>query len=293
VSALAVALVAAYGAHLFYTGLVFRWRGVGPGPTTGAVRPRTLHRRLTDGAEWLSPELVAVSGAVAVVGALLAWAVFGGILPPLVAAVATGTTPALGRRAAVARRRAVAAESWPRLIEEVRIRATTAGRSVPQALFDVGMSGPRELRPAFDEARREWLLSTDFDRTLAVLRRRLADPTADVVCETLLVAHQVGGTDVGRTLAALVDDRTADLQGRKDAASRQAGARFARGFTLVVPIAMALIGMGMGTGRAAYGTPTGQVLVAFGLAVMVGCWVWAGRVMRLPAERRVFADGAG
>jgi tight adherence protein B len=291
-SALALGLVAAYGVHLLYTGLAFRWRGVGPGPAAGALRPDVVARRLVGRTDWLSPEVASVSGAVAVVGAVLAWAIFGGVLPPLVAGVASGAAPIVGRRAAVARRRAVAAEAWPRLIEEVRIRATSAGRSVPQALFDVGMSGPRELRPAFDEARREWLLSTDFDRTLTVLRRRLADPTADIVCETLLVAHQVGGTDVGRTLAALVDDRTDDLQGRKDAASRQAGARFARAFTLVVPVAMALIGMGMGTGRAAYGTPTGQVLVAFGILVMVGCWVWAGRIMRLPAERRVFASSA-
>jgi tight adherence protein B len=83
-----------------------------------------------------------------------------------------------------------------------------------------------------------------------------------------------------------------DLQGRKDAQSRQAGARFARSFTVVVPLGMAMVGLSIGQGRAAYGTPTGQGLVVVGLLVMVVCWIWAGRIMRLPEERRVFGSSA-
>jgi len=32
----------------------------------------------------------------------------------------------------------------------------------------------------------------------------------------------------------------------------------------------------------------GQVAVAFGLFVVAACWLWAGRLMRLPEEQRVF-----
>jgi tight adherence protein B len=134
-----------------------------------------------------------------------------------------------------------------------------------------------ELRPAFAEAQREWLLSTDLDRALAVLKAGLADATADVVSETLLIAHEMGGSDVDRRLAALVEDRVADLQGRKDAASRQAGARFARAFVLVVPVGMALVGLSIGNGRAAYASTLGQVAVGAGIAMIAGCWAWAGK----------------
>ena len=102
----------------------------------------------------------------------------------------------------------------------------SVGRSVPQALFEVGRGSPEELRPAFEAAHRQWLISTDFERSVAVLKAGLADATADAACETLLVAHEVGGTDVQRRLSALVEDRVADLQGRKDARARQAGVRF-------------------------------------------------------------------
>jgi tight adherence protein B len=176
------------------------------------------------------------------------------------------------------------------MIEEIRIQATSLGRSIPQALFDVGRRGPVELRPAFEAAHREWLVSTDFGRTVAVLKERLADPTADAACETLLIAHELGGTDLDRRLEALADDRRTDTQNRKDARAKQAGTRFARRFVLIVPLGMALAGLTIGTGRSAYQTPLGQAGVLVALGIILACWVWAGRLLRLPEERRVFAE---
>jgi tight adherence protein B len=295
VTGLVLAAVGAYGVHLLYTALVLRWRGVRPGP---AVAPRRSRRR---GRDWLvqagladvgGRQLVGAVVVLLVVGAAAGWSLFGGVLPPAASAAGCATAPVLAARGRRRHRLLQGREAWPRLIEEIRVKATTVGRSVPQALFEVGVRAPAELRPAFELARREWLLSTDFERTVDVLRARLADATADTVCETLLVAHRVGGTDIDRCLAALVDDRIMDLQGRKDAAARQAGARFARSFTLIVPLVMALIGMSIGEGRSAYGSAMGQVLVVVGIGVMAGCWWWAGRIMRLPEDRRVFVGRA-
>src|SRR3546814_9895035 len=117
------------------------------------------------------------------------------------------------------------------------------------------------MRGAFDEAHREWLLSTDFARTIGVLKAALADPTADAACETLLVANEVGGTDLDRRLEVFIDDREQDTQGRKDARSKQAGDRFARRFVLIVPASLALAGKSVRTGRAAYPAPHGSTLV--------------------------------
>jgi tight adherence protein B len=176
------------------------------------------------------------------------------------------------------------------MIEEIRILTGSLGRSIPQALFEVGRRGPDELRPAFAAAQREWLLTTDFERTLRVLKDRLADPTADAACETLLVAHDLGGADLDRRLAALAEDRIQDTQGRKDARAKQAGVRFARRFVLIVPVGMALAGMSVGNGRAAYTAPLGQALVVAAIGLTILCWAWAGRILRLPEEQRVFFE---
>jgi len=221
-------------------------------------------------------------------GTLVGALVFGPGPACVVVGVLSAIAPLGSFRARRARRRAAALDAWPRLIDEVRVLTGSSGRSIPHALFEVGERGPTELRPAFAAAQREWLLSTDLDHSLAVLRERLADPTADAVCETLVVAHQLGGTDLDARLRALADDRSRDLQDRKDAMARQAGARFARRFVLLVPAGMALAGLGIGDGRAAYATSSGQAMVVVAVGLVAACWWWAGRIMALPDDDRVF-----
>jgi tight adherence protein B len=232
-------------------------------------------------------QLALVCATAALVGGAGAWALFGGLLPAVLAGACVAGAPLVSLRARRRARLAAAQDAWPRLIEEVRLQTGALGRSVPQALFDVGQRAPVELRPAFEAARREWLLSTDFARTVALLRRRLADPAADAALEVLLVAHELGGTGLDRRLADLAEDRRLDAALRKDAVARQAGVRFARRFTLLVPLGMAAVGLTIGPGRAAYATAGGQLVAALGIVIVLACWLWAGTLLRLPDPRQV------
>lgn len=292
-----LALLAGYGVFLAYTGLAMGWRGLRPGPHVPGRRRAAAAGRAGAVTGWLAQagladvdprQFAAVVVALFALGFLLVFMLFGATVPAIVGGAFAASLPVASYRARRGRRRAHAAEALPRLIEEIRLQTGSLGRSVPQALFEVGRRGPVDMRDAFEAAEREWLLATDFNRTVGVLKDRLADPSADATLETLLVAHEVGGTDLDRRLAALVDDRTRDLQGRKDARAKQAGVRFARRFVLAVPIGMALAGLSIGSGRDAYRTAIGQAAVIAGIAVVVACWLWSGRLMRLPEEERVF-----
>lgn len=289
---LLLAVVAAYGVHLVWSALALGWTGLAAGP------PRRINRETVNPVRrWLSEagldevgpaEFFGVSGALGLITGVLALAVFGSAVAAVLAATGAAVAPALAYRNRRRDRRERASEAWPRMIEEIRILTASVGRSIPQALFEAGSRAPADLQPAFAAAQREWLMTTDFARTTAALKALLADPTADVTCETLLVAHEAGGADLDRRLEALVEDRIAELQGRHDARAEQAGVRFARKFVLIVPLGMALAGMSVGNGRAAYQEPTGQVVVVVALAMVAACWMWAGRVMRLPVTERVF-----
>jgi len=293
--ALLLAIGAGLGAFWLYTAIAYDWKGVGFGPAVWAGRATP---RLNPDA-WLRQagledvdrrEFAAVVGMLFILGALVAYAVFGRPAPALALGAFSASFPVASYRLRRHTRRQRAQEAWPRMIEEIRVQTGSMGRSIPHALFDVGRRGPDELRPAFEAAHREWLLTTDFPRTIRVLKEQIADTSADMVCETLMIAHELGGTDLDRRLEALSEDRLQDVQGRKDARSRQAGARFARVFVLVVPAGMAAAGMSIGNGRAAYQSPTGQAVVMIALALVIGCWSWAGRVMRLPEPQRVFVE---
>lgn len=291
-TALLLAGIGALGAYLIVTSVLFGWRDLRrPSPRSARRRRRVTDWLVQAGLGEVRWSEVALLCIVVAAGAfLVALAVLGGIVPAVVAAAAAMAAPVLSSRSRRRRRMAAAQEVWPRLIEEIRVLTGSAGMSIPQALFHTGRRVPADLRGAFDAAQREWHLTTRFDRALAALKSGLADPTADAACETLLVAHQVGGIDLDRRLIDLADDRLADVQGRKDARARQAGARFARIFVLVAPAGMALVGLGIGDGRAAYSTAAGQALVVAAILVTLACWVWAGQIMRLPTDRRVFAE---
>ena len=291
--ALLAATVAVVGTYLLYTGLVLGWTGRrsrGGGRVTARVAEPWQDFVAQVGLVGVRPvELLAGAASLAAVGGLAGLAVFGAAVPAVVVAIWVGVGwPLASCRVRRDRMQAAAQEAWPQILEEIRILTANLGRSVPQAVFEAGLRAPRPMRPGFEAAHREWLLSIDFERTIKVLKSRLADPTADAACETLLVAHQLGGSDLDRRLEALVNDRRVDVQGRKDARAAQAGVRFSRRFVLLVPCGMALVGTTIGTGRAAYRTTWGQAMVAAGLAVVAICWVWAGRLLKLPAEERVF-----
>ncbi|MDQ2650100.1 MAG: hypothetical protein M3Z03_11165 [Actinomycetota bacterium] len=283
-----LALLAGVGVHLLYTATVLGQRSLRPGAALPSGRRPLAERAGLDGVRWR--DVGPVMAVLGLVGSAAGVAVFGGVLPGVTIGAFATVFPLASHRAQAEHRRSAAMEAWPRLLEELRIQTSSLGRSIPQALFDVGSHAPEELRPAFAEAQREWLLSRDFARTISHLKATLADPTADAACETLLVAHEIGGTDLDRRLEALIDDRIQDSSGRKDARAKQAGARFARRFVILVPAGMALAGMSVGTGRAAYETDTGQALVVVAILLVVACWIWAGRIMQLPREERVF-DG--
>jgi tight adherence protein B len=286
-TSLLLAATAAIGMHLLLTSRSARGRARG---SSRRQRYQEHVRSLLDqvGLDGVSASQFGVASGVVGAAALVpAVAVFGlGVPAALIGAVAALVPGAAWRRRHAATRQ-VARDAWPALIEELRVLTGSAGRSIPQALLEVGARGPVELRDAFDAAQREWALTTDFERTVRVLKHRLADPTADAACETLLVASEVGG-DIDRRLRALAEDRREDLRGRKEASARQAGARLARAFVVLVPAGMALAGLSVGEGGAAYRTAQGQVLVAVGIAMVVACWVWASVIMRLPEPERVF-----
>ncbi len=286
---LALALAAGAGVHLLWSALV--------APPRRRARPRPdatvrswLSQAGLDGVGTV--EFVVATAAVGLAGAVVAWLLVGPGPAAALAGPLAALAPPAHYRDRRRRRQRDAQAAWPRVLEELRVNATSLGRSIPQAMLAAGRTAPPELREAFELAEREWTRSTDFERTLRVLTDRLRDPVADAIAETLLVAHQVGDVDLDRRLRALAEDRHAELSHRAEARARQSGARFARIFVLIVPLGMAAVGLTIGRGRAAYDDLGAQLVVLVALAVLAVCWVWAGRMLRLPEPARSFATVA-
>jgi tight adherence protein B len=286
---LVLAATAALGMALLLNGLWAAAADRGALAVHAAAVPDALRSwMLRSGLDNVTPmQFLVASALVGIASGAVAAVLVGPGVIALSAAVAASLTPTLYWRRRRAEAAEAAAEAWPRIIEEIRVRVSSMGRPIPQALIEAGLHGPEELRFAFAAAQREWALTTDFARTTAVIKDRLADPTADAVCETLLVTHEIGG-DLDTRLEALAEDRRINARDRAEAHSRQAGARVARWFVVIVPAGMALAGVSLGEGREAYSTAAGQLAAAVAVSLIVVCWWWAGRIMAVPREDRVF-----
>ncbi len=264
-TSLAFGLLAATGAHLLT-----------------APRARALPRRRR------GPRLHPVTLAAFVVGSGGGLLLVGGPAALGVGLVAA-TCVARGRRTLADARHDQARRRWPAVLDEVRVLVTNGGRSLPRALLQAGQDQPEPFRDAFRAGAAAWASSADTGRLLRAVRDRAADATTDLVTDTLAVIDGATGPDLGRRLQRLAQDRRRDLEARDLAAARLAGARFARRFVLLVPLGMALAGQAVGTGRAAFATPAGQLVGVMAAVMVGGCWIWAGHLLALPPERRSLA----
>lgn len=187
-----------------------------------------------------------------------------------------------------ARREAVTQELWPELLDTLRVDLAVTAVPLADALFAAARRLPPAICDRFATAERQWQNTLDVGKALDVLAARFDDATTDVVCASLRTVTDLPGVTVQQRLADLSHDLRTQIRHHKDAEATLAGARFARRFVVIVPVAMALVGSVLGDGRSAYASPAGQTAGLVALAVMIGCWWWASRLLRVPEPPRVF-----
>jgi tight adherence protein B len=192
---------------------------------------------------------------------------------------------ALRRRArerVVAQRR----EAWPDAIDSLA-SGVRAGLSLPEALADLGQRGPVPLQPAFGEFAADLRSEADFRLASDQLKLRLADPVADRVVESLRVARDVGGTDLGRLLRTLSTSIREESRLRAEVASRQSWTVNSARLAVVAPwLTLAVLALRPRT-LIAYGSPTGAVVIAVAALTCAVAYRLMIRIGRLPVEERV------
>jgi tight adherence protein B len=122
---------------------------------------------------------------------------------------------------------------------------------------------------------------------LDALKARLADPVGDRVVETLRLAREVGGTDLGRLLRTLAGFLRDEARVRGELESRQSWTVNAARLAVAAPwVLLVLLGT-RPAAVAAYNTPAGVVVLLFGAIVSLVAYRLMMRIGRLPSESRV------
>jgi tight adherence protein B len=176
-------------------------------------------------------------------------------------------------------------ELWPYVIDDLA-SGIRAGLSLPEAVAAVAERGPVPMRPAFAVFAGDYRTSGSFSTSIERLSARLADPVADRVVEALLLAREVGGTDVGRLLRSLGQALRDDARARGEIEARQSwtvnGARLA----VCAPWAVLLLLGSQSKSIQVYDRPAGLLILTIGGGLSSLAYALMRRIGRLPAEPR-------
>jgi tight adherence protein B len=270
--------------------LVWRTRSARPATTTRARRPavdRTADLLsqaglsvLRPGQLWLLCTVTAVLGAAAVLVVSRSAVIAGAF------AVFSGYAPIAWVRSRARQRTAELRDVWPDVVDNLA-SAVRAGMALPEAVAQVGQRGPVSVREPFRRFADHYRASGRFSACLDELKDALADPVADRVVESLRVAREVGGPDLGRVLRTLSQFLREDARTRAELETRQGWTVNAARLALAAPwVVLALLSLRPET-VAAYDSPGGVVVLAVGGSVSFAAYRLMLRIARLPVEQRV------
>ena len=275
---------------LLGVGLLLVWRSGSRAPKR-RTDPRRPGRR---------QQLLAAAGLTGINAAqLLALQIGLGVVAVVVVLLTTGTVtvslafglfgyllPYAQVRRLAGKRRADLREVWPEVVDNLA-SAVRAGMSLPEALSALATRGPEVLRPPFARFAAEYRSSGRFGPCLDRLKDDLADPVGDRIVETLRVAREVGGTDLGRVLRTLATFLREDARARAELETRQGWTVSAARLAVAAPWVVLLLLATQSTTLAAYDSPVGMALLIGGGVVCVVAYRLMLRIGRLPEDVRV------
>ncbi|NUS74256.1 MAG: type II secretion system protein F [Corynebacteriales bacterium] len=175
---------------------------------------------------------------------------------------------------------------WPEVVDNLA-SAVRAGLALPEAVAALAQRGPESLRPAFARFAAEHRVTGHFSSCLDNLKHELSDPVGDRVCESLRIAREVGGTELGRLLRTLSTFLREDARVRAELETRQGWTVIAARLAVASPWAVLLFLSTDATTLQAFDSATGQLLLAVGAALSIGAYRLMIRIGRLPQEPRV------
>ncbi len=184
------------------------------------------------------------------------------------------------------KRRAVMRDLWPDVVDNIG-SAVRAGLALPEALRQLTVRGPEELRPAFASFAEDYRASGRFQECLDRLKERLSDPVADRLVESLRIAREVGGSDLGRLLRTLSTFLREDARTRAELETRQGWTVNAARLAVAAPWAVLALLCTRPDSVQAYSRPAGIAVLAIGGVLSVVAYRVMVHVGRLPEESRV------
>jgi tight adherence protein B len=282
--------VGAFVGLMLGIGVLLVWQGFTPAPKkvrTHARLNRMREELAQAGLTGITPhQLIGLQVLSAVLVALVGLILTRSLSVSVIFAVFASAVPRLLVTRLRHRRQSDLRELWPEVVDNLT-SGVRAGLSLPEALSAIGIRGPEPLREPFRHFGTDYRTTGRFNESLDRLKVALADPVGDRVCESMRVAREVGGTDLGRLLTTLSSFLRDDARTRSELIARQSWSVNAARMAVCAPwLVLVLLATQQET-LTAYDTPTGTLILVIGAVLSLIAYRLMIRIGRLPEDKRV------
>lgn len=260
-----------------------------PRSKTRRARPGRI-RGLLASAGWARVPPGAFVGVCAMAGLIAAAAAHTVLGITALSAAATAMGSVLPVLVVTARRRArrrAHRAAWPDAIDRV-IAGVRSGLALPEALAALADGADEVFRDTFSGFARDYRNTGRFAPAAGRLKEALADPIADRVVATLIMAREVGGTELVPVLKSLSASLREEGAARAEAEARQSWTTAAARLGVAAPWVVLVLLSTRPEAAAAYNSSGGAAVILFGLVVSVLAYRLMLVLGRLPEERRWF-----
>ncbi|MPQ98466.1 type II secretion system protein F [Modestobacter sp. I12A-02628] len=275
---------------LLGVGLLLIWRSGPRAPQRRPAAERSGRRRqllAEAGLTGINPaQLAALQVALGLAALVVVLLTTGTVTISLAFGLFGAAVPVVLVRRLATKRRSDLREVWPEVVDNLA-SAVRAGLSLPEALSALATRGPEVLRAPFARFAAEHRSTGRFSTCLDRLKDDLADPVGDRIVETLRVAREVGGSDLGRVLRTLATFLREDARARAELETRQGWVVSAARLAVAAPWVVLLLLATQQTTLSAYDSPVGTAILVVGGAVCLVAYRLMLRIGKLPQDIRV------
>jgi tight adherence protein B len=161
----------------------------------------------------------------------------------------------------------------PELID-ILISGVQSGLSLNESLVGLAVRGPDIFKREFHEFAESLYAQGDFNKALIEVKESLAHPSLDQIIEALVIARELGGSElltILRLLGKFIRDDLAHL-------------------SAAAPWILLLLLSTQPATSQAFSTPTGVLILCVGLGLTALAYLWMNSLSRIPVPNRIFIE---
>jgi tight adherence protein B len=180
------------------------------------------------------------------------------------------------------------AQTWPEVIDQL-VSGIHSGLSLSESVMALSLRGPGVSRKVFSRITELHLSGTSFNDSMFALKEMCRSVEADLIAETLMIARNLGGRDIGIVLRMLGEYFRENLALREEIKAKHGWIKNSAVLASLAPWILLIILSTQESTRSTYATATGLLVLLSGAGLTVIAFIWMNIVGRIPEPPRVFS----